>query len=102
MIQISPGQVFTDIVGILDTIMGDWEHSEEITLETGLYRDLGLESIDGAVLGGAIEELYQRNLPFAQFLSEMNQRGAQDLLVGDLVDFLYRQLHSASGSEEGP
>jgi acyl carrier protein len=96
MIQISQGQVFTDVVEMLNTVMGDWEHSGEITRETGLYRDLGLESIDGAVLGGAIEEHYQRSLPFAQFLSEMNQRGAQDLSVGNLVDFLYQQLNGAA------
>lgn len=95
MAQISQEQILTDIVGILNVMMGDWEHSEEITPKTGLYRDLGLESIDGAVLGGAIEEHYQRSLPFAQFLSEMNQRGVQDLLVVDLVNFLYQQLNSA-------
>lgn len=81
-----------DLLKILSDLRDDWEYSSEITESTGLFQDLEFESIDAVALGSAIEEHYNRSLPFAEFLSKASEREATDITVGDLVNFLVENL----------
>lgn len=92
MNQANKDQLFHDLLTILDELSEDWEHSGGISLETTFLEDLGFESIDVVALGGAIEEHYRQEFPFAQFLAELGQREAQDICVGEVVEFIYQHL----------
>jgi acyl carrier protein len=94
-------QIATDLAAICRDTMGDWEYSGEITPETRIFADLGLESIDLVALGGAIEEHYRRTFPFAQWLTELRDRQVDDIRVGDVLQFLHDNLqHTPVGDSE--
>ena len=96
MPNVSQEQVFKDLLIILDELSDDWEYSEEITPTTSFFEDLGFESIDVVALGTAIEEHYRRSFPFAEFLAGIGQREDQDIKIGEVVEFIYRQLDGVS------
>jgi acyl carrier protein len=91
--QITEEMVLAEIVAILDELKGDWEYSGDITLETQLFGDLGLESIDLVALSAAIEERYRQSLPFAEFIEQMLERPAPvDVSIHELVVFTQQHL----------
>jgi acyl carrier protein len=70
------------------------EYSGLITPRTRFFAELGLTSIDAVVFGETLEHHYGRKFPFGQLLDALRQRQAEDVEVGDLVDFLHRHLNS--------
>jgi len=84
--------VRADLLKILSELRDDWEYSQEITERTGLFTDLEFESIDAVALGAAVEDHFSESLPFAEFLTKAQERGAKDIFVGELVDFLMTHL----------
>ena len=84
--------LYKDLVTLLNELREDWEYSGEITQDTGLIRDMDLESIDLVVLGSAIEEKYKQQLPFAEFLSSLEARNAKDITIKNILDFLDETL----------
>ena len=93
MTAVDKESIFRTLSGMLVKMLGEWEFSGEITPETLLVADLGLESLDIVVLGETIQKHYQRNLTFTQFYAELGQREARDIRVGDFVEFMYQQLN---------
>jgi acyl carrier protein len=91
--------VYDTIFGILDKLADDWEYTEEITPETNLIGDLGLESIDIVVLATSIQNHYQKPLPFAQFFAEIGQRKIRDVCIDEFADFIHQNLNSTVTSE---
>ena len=85
--------VRNDLLTILTELREDWEYSDEITEQTGIFGDLGFESIDAVALGSAIEEHFDQSLPFAEFLTKAGERQAKDITVRDLLDFLMVSLN---------
>ena len=77
---------------MIKEVRQDWDFSAELTERSGLFRDIGFESIDAVALGSAIEEHYDQSMPFAEFLTKANERKAEDITVGELVDFLMEHL----------
>jgi len=51
--------IFDTLREMLDQMLGDWEYSGQITPETFLVSDLGLESLDIVVLGEAVQKHYR-------------------------------------------
>lgn len=94
MTEVSADKVYEDLLDILNDLTGDWEYSGEISKDTFLLADLGFESIDAVALGTAIEERFQKSLPFAEFLAEVAEREVQDIRVGELADFIHRNLET--------
>jgi len=86
--------IFDTLREMLDQMLGDWEYSGQITPETFLVSDLGLESLDIVVLGEAVQKHYQKMLPFAQFLAEIGQRELRDIRLDEFVEFIYQHLNS--------
>lgn len=68
------------------------EYGGEIGPETLFFAELGMNSIDAVVLGEKIEERYGKKFPFRQFLTGLRDRGAADLSVGALADFLLENM----------
>ena len=94
MNTVSQEQVFEDVLSILNELTDDWEYFGEINLKTSLFNDLGFESIDAVALGTAIEEHYQRTLPFAEFLAKIGQQEEINIFVEDIVTFVHKTLNS--------
>ncbi len=88
-------RVKEDVLALLTKLGDDWEYSGEITSETGLLSDLGFESLELVVLGVSIQEHYQRNIPFEEFLTGLGERKAEDIYVGDLIEFIQSHLEQA-------
>lgn len=84
-------QVLADLAAILSNFQGR-EYSAPIGRETLFFGELGFMSIDAVVLGETLRERYGQELPFQRFLAAAAQRGAEDLTVGELADFLAEQL----------
>lgn len=93
-------QVLASVLELMTKLAGDWEYEDEITPETYLLGDLGLESLDLVVLGTSIQQRYGR-LPFAEYLAEIGQRPVEerDITVGELVNFVcrYRERVASGG-----
>ncbi len=85
-------EIMRDLTQILTELREDWDYDGEITEETGIFADLGFESIDAVALGSAIEDHYNQSLPFAEFLTKAGERQATDIYVRDLVEFLATQV----------
>jgi acyl carrier protein len=83
----SDPRVFDAVVETLGELARDWEYGEPVTPETTLFEDLGFESLDLVVLGTSLQEKYGR-LPFTEFLTEIGERNADDISVGELAEFI--------------
>jgi acyl carrier protein len=80
--------ILRDLAEVLTTTFPDRDFPSDIGRGTRVFADLGLASIDVVVLGERLEQFYGRRLPFGPFLAGLRARGADDLALGDLVDFL--------------
>jgi acyl carrier protein len=86
-------QILEDLIAILEDLSDEWECSDEITMETSFLDDLGFESIDIVAFGTAIEEHYQQTFPFAEYLAEVGQREELDIKLGEVVEFVHKNLN---------
>jgi acyl carrier protein len=80
---------------ILTDLREDWDYSDEVTEQTGLFSDMEFESIDAVALGSAIEDHFNQRIPFSEFLAGAYERKAEDISVGELLDFVHEQLNSS-------
>ena len=80
-------QLLGEVLDLITRLAEDWEYEGEVTPNTLLFGDLGLESLDLVVLGTAIQERYGR-VPFAEFLTDIGSRATQDVSIGQLVTFI--------------
>jgi acyl carrier protein len=93
MTTVTPQAILNDLAALLRDFDGR-EYSGAIDRHTRFFGDLGMASIDAVVLGEKLEALYRRKFPFNRLLAELGQRGAQDLELGELVDFLHEHLRA--------
>ena len=84
-------QIVADLADVLRRAFPDREYSGPVGADTRVLADLGLASIDVVVLAERLEQFYGRRLAFGPFLAGLRDRGADDLELGDLVEFLRRQ-----------
>lgn len=84
----------------IEELSQDWDYACAVTPNSLLFTELGLESLDVVVLGTAIQEHYQFQMPFAEFLAELG-REQRDLSIAELVDFVDKHLN-ADMSEVAP
>jgi acyl carrier protein len=89
-------QIFDDLTHIISSLSEDWELSDPITEETYLIKDLGFESIDIVILCTNVEQHYNRQIPFAEFLAQIGQREVRDIRMDELVEFFYRHLQKGT------
>jgi acyl carrier protein len=88
------------ILSTIDELSRDWDYSEPVTTETGLFAQLGLESLDAVILATSIQEHYGTQMPFAQLFAEVGER-QRDLTIGELVEFVQPHLQQA-GNDRPP
>lgn len=70
------------------------EYSGPIGPDTLFFSELGMMSIDAVVLGETVESHYRQKFPFPRFLAALAQRGAEDMSIGELAEFLAEHLNS--------
>jgi len=88
--------VFETVLNLLRKMDEEWEDSDEITPQTWLVADLGLESIDVVVLGTTIQEHYDKSMPFAEFLAEIGEQEVRDIQIDQFVDFVHQHLNATA------
>jgi acyl carrier protein len=81
-----------DLLQLMRQLRDDWNWSGEIGDSTGIFRELGFESIDLVALGSMLEEHFNRTLPFAEFLTKAREDRVEDITIGAMVAFLVANL----------
>ncbi len=87
----APQAVFDELASILREFPGR-EYFGTIGRSTRFFDDLGMVSIDAVLLGEKLEERYGRRFPFHELLADLRDRGAEDVEVGELADFIHLHL----------
>ena len=85
-----------DLIERLKSAREDWDHSVTITDNTGIFNELGLESIDAVGLSSALEGHFEQSLPFPEFLSKAKEQNLKDITLGQLLDFLMQNLEGSA------
>jgi acyl carrier protein len=98
MPKLDRSAVHAELLKVLTNLREDWDFSDEITEKTGLFSDMQFESIDAVALGSAIEEHFNQSLPFAEFLAKAYERQANDITIGELLDFILLHLRPVQES----
>jgi acyl carrier protein len=88
----SPEQLYADLATVMANAFPDRDISVEIGPGTRVFNDIGLASIELVVLGERLEQFYGRKLPYGPFLAGLRNRGAEDLELGELVNFLQQHV----------
>ncbi len=88
----SDEQVYADLTAVMASAFPDRDYGGPVGPDTRAFADLGLASIDLVVLAEKLEALYGRRLAFGSFLMGLRNRGADDVVLGELVAFLRQQL----------
>ncbi len=90
--KIGREQILADVIGSLRNLRGR-QYSGEIGPDSLFFGNLGFVSIDVIVLWETLENLYERRFPYQELLERLRMRSNPDLRIGELVDFLERQLN---------
>jgi acyl carrier protein len=85
-------EIEAHLLKLLEELSRDWDYGVAIGAGTGLFGDLGYESLDAVILGTAIQEHYDRAMPFAELLADVGQRPVRELTVGELIAFIEAHL----------
>jgi acyl carrier protein len=88
--------IFDHLRQVLNEVASDWDRSEELTGDTLLFSQLGFQSLDIVVLGTALQDFYQREMPFATLFADIGQRETPDLSVGELAEFVREHVTAPS------
>lgn len=88
-------EILDYLVNTLAELSKDWDYSQEVGPNSLLFSELGLESLDAVVLGTAIQEHYQKQMPFAELLAEIGEK-QKDLSIAEMVDFVDLHLNGKS------
>lgn len=92
-------EILNDVMELLEELSEDWTRSQPLTPQTLLFSELELESLDAVVLGTALQERYQKEMPFAKLLADIGEQ-QRDLSVSELVGFV--DAHLNPRAEEAP
>ena len=87
-------EILEYVLRTIEDLSQDGDYTREVGPQTLLFRELGMESLDVVVLGTAIQEHYQFQMPFAELLADVGQRASHDLSISELVDFVDLHLNA--------
>ena len=85
-----------DLIELLKDAREDWDHALVITDQTGIFNELGFESIDAVGLSSALEGHFEQSLPFPEFMARAKEQNLKDITVGQLLDFLMQNLNGST------
>lgn len=90
--QLTREAVWHDLVQLLMDTREDMDRYIVITNTTGIFSDLGFESIDVIGLASSVEAHFGQTLPFPEFMAAAKQQNLSDITVGHLMNFLMENL----------
>jgi len=85
----------------MQELTADWDYADPVGPASLLFTELGLESLDAVVLGTAIQEHFQAQMPWAELLAEIGQQ-QRDLSINELADFVMTHLSAHAVTSEAP
>jgi acyl carrier protein len=88
--------VRNDLIELLKDAREDWDHAVVVTDRTGIFNELGFESIDAVGLSSALEGHFEQALPFPEFMAKAKEQNLKDITVGQLLDFLMLNLEASA------
>ena len=94
--ELTRERVRHDLIDLLKDAREDWDHSFVVKDETGIFNELGFESIDAVGLSSALEGHFEQTLPFPEFMSKAKEQQLKDITVGQLMDFLMQNLEGSA------
>ena len=97
----SQQQVLDYILETVQNLCQDWDYADPVGPDSLLFTELGLESLDAVVLGTAIQEHYQTQMPFAELLAEIGQQ-QRDLSITELAEFTHRHVNGNAQASVTP
>jgi len=99
MTGIDIAAIRSDLIRMIREVRDDWEYAGEVDEATGLFRDLGFESIDAVALGAALEDHLNCTLPLGEFLTRAREENWEDITVQHLLNFLVANLPAAAQAQ---
>lgn len=75
----------------IERLSQDWDYDQPVTLESRLFGELGMESLDAVVLATSLQEHFGKQMPFAELFAEIGEKQC-DLSVGELIAFVQRSI----------
>lgn len=94
-------EVLDYLLHTMRELTADWDYADPVSPASLLFTELGLESLDAVVLGTAIQEHYQTQMPWAELLAEIGQQ-QRDLSINELADFVMTHLSAHAAGVEAP
>lgn len=91
-------EIKEQLLRLLKDAREDWDTSQIVTEETGLFNDLGFESIDAVGLSASLENQFDQALPFPEFMARAKREEWKDITVGSLIDFLMANVGKAKAT----
>ncbi|BDU18886.1 hypothetical protein [Dyella sp. GSA-30] len=86
--------VFAEVVDILTMVTSDYCVDIPLLPETTIQSDLDLESFDIVRFGLALSDRYGESVNMATYLSETEFELLPKLTLGDITQYVVRQIHS--------
>ena len=93
-------EILDYVLKAMSELSQDWDYSEPVGPDTLLFSEMGLDSLDLVVLGTGMQEHYGMQMPFAEFLASVGERGQRDVAVNELVDFIDSQVNKDEARAE--
>ncbi len=93
-------EILDYVLHSLSELSQDWDYADAVGPETLLFSQLGMDSLDLVVLGTGMQEHYGMQMPFAEFLALVGERGQRDVAVSELVDFIDSQVNKEAAVVE--
>lgn len=91
-------EIKEQLIQLLKDAREDWDTSQTVTEETGIFHDLGFESIDAVGLSASLESQFDQVLPFPEFMARAKREDWSDITVGSLVDFVAENVGKAKAA----
>jgi acyl carrier protein len=95
-------EIQTYLTTLLQELARDAAYTLDVDADTGLFSDLGFESLDAVVLGTAIQEHYKQVFPFVKLFAQVGQRPVPDMPVGEWVDFISEHMQDVPAAAARP
>jgi acyl carrier protein len=96
LMNLTRDSVKEELIRLLKSAREDWDSSLVVTDDTGLFHDLGFESIDAVGLSASLEDHFNRTLPFPEFMTKAKREEWPDITIGRLVDFIMSNLQAGN------
>src|SRR5438874_1552908 len=87
------------VMEVIQSVGEEWEQTQ-VTEDSSIMGNLNWRSIEILYLAQSIQQRFEKQLPFQEFLKGVEAREQKDLTIRELVDFVYLNLDQSPASKE--